>query len=1063
MSHKDIWLEKVAEQFHDPFFKSFCQGSIAKEISRRIGATLEFVEADDFFDKPIDCDEVLDKFAQDTIVAQLSKHLLGDRFTFPDKYRNRKQGYDLEKILDTQLYMNPLYADITSAGADRPVLGTSHQNRVQFWKPDSPSNDLIVTHPLDSAPLKLPSSPIDVGQLWEIYLKPSIDLLTSQAKRLRPENKYRDAFYYLWRQFPDELTRKNPCFWPLQPSDTRCPDHSIWDHLRMSSALYFIPKTKTADDRVRAGNSDKRPWLMSLWVGPPKDFIHHSRTGRDLWTGSLMLSEMAWSMLEPIIEEIGADNIVYPDLRGNHRCDIWLRKNQILESENLQTGTLSSLIPNRVVVLVPEARVEEFGKNCMDAVQTRWQEMVTNVRSYLRHSNHLGAGPWLEIFNRQTEHAPTCNWTATAWKWDGYNSGYKTKDMKFPPSVPFLKDPDQLPKPIQDIEDKRVKRFEEWIDYDTWKHYKKARYTFLQTHPGYLLNQRGFDYSLTHHKLLGLHSARKNIGSVVTSNELPGDKCTLCGERQALTNNTEGPVGRQRDEATRFWRKMDPEHVGHERLCGICAVRRYLSESNDSIEDNWSGLDSVNPGHKGPEIPFPSTGLIAAQDWIDEIIDSYSEPELQKAIHRIVTTFRRTGFKETQFVRSLARFRTQKVDKLDSTLRSFLRIEIQYLDPEFWTPLKTDSQATKDLYQEMKRHCSKLYSILEEPPTHIAVVKIDGDQLGKLILGSPDRIGVNWRDVLHPDAVQNIVKAKKSEKEMPAWKASWQTLLDEKRLMGPSIHAFISRVLREFSNRVLPWVVELQYSGRLIYSGGDDALILCRAEDAISMIRTLSEIYSSPWIVDQQTEKSAWQGQDKEKSSQSARFITKIEDLNTEKDIIIPMLGQHSTFSAGVAFGHFKTSLRLLLNAAETGLNNAKNAGRNRTSLSWFTRNGVKRQWIGLTRGSDNRSNLEEIEKLTKLFESKIPRGLPYKLVNIEHLAESIINNDITDSEQLLARLVENAMDFGAEYSNMIVKFWKNELTSGGTNLHSRDSVAGLLFARDLSTILKSNPKKEGK
>jgi CRISPR-associated protein Cmr2 len=42
--------------------------------------------------------------------------------------------------------------------------------------------------------------------------------------------------------------------------------------------------------------------------------------------------------------------------------------------------------------------------------------------------------------------------------------------------------------------------------------------------------------------------------------------------------------------------------------------------------------------------------------------------------------------------------------------------------------------------------------------------------------------------------------------------------------MGLSTHGALSRALLDFSNRLVPYLTEQRYAGRLIYSGGDDVL-----------------------------------------------------------------------------------------------------------------------------------------------------------------------------------------------------------------------------------------------
>jgi CRISPR-associated protein Cmr2 len=84
---------------------------------------------------------------------------------------------------------------------------------------------------------------------------------------------------------------------------------------------------------------------------------------------------------------------------------------------------------------------------------------------------------------------------------------------------------------------------------------------------------------------------------------------------------------------------------------------------------------------------------------------------------------------------------------------------------------------------------------------------LDGDNMGKLLMGDPGSIQVTWREVLHPVVPQKI------EASQSLQDTGWGTILSAPRLMGPSLHAFISRTLAEFSHRLVPWVVEQDYSG----------------------------------------------------------------------------------------------------------------------------------------------------------------------------------------------------------------------------------------------------------
>lgn len=67
----------------------------------------------------------------------------------------------------------------------------------------------------------------------------------------------------------------------------------------------------------------------------------------------------------------------------------------------------------------------------------------------------------------------------------------------------------------------------------------------------------------------------------------------------------------------------------------------------------------------------------------------------------------------------------------------------------------------------------------------------------------------------------------------------WVQLLDPhpkngfavKKRMGPATHVGLNRALLDFSNRLVPYLTEKRFCGRVVYSGGDDVMALLPLED----------------------------------------------------------------------------------------------------------------------------------------------------------------------------------------------------------------------------------------
>jgi CRISPR-associated protein Cmr2 len=321
--------------------------------------------------------------------------------------------------------------------------------------------------------------------------------------------------------------------------------------------------------------------------------------------------------------------------------------------------------------------------------------------------------------------------------------------------------------------------------------------------------------------------------------------------------------------------------------------------------------------------------------------------------------------------------------------------------------------------------------------------------MGRLLLGDPDRVKARWRDVLHPSAADQI-----REGDEP-WKAFWRTTLERPRLMGPSTHAFVSRALRHFANRILPWVVEREFGGRLIYAGGDDALALCPAADALALLARLDRLYTSAWVLDRHPEADPWPtdeprdplyevGGDRARE----RFDTLDKDARGTRGRIVPMLGEHQSFSAGVAFGHFKTFLRLLRSQALAARDSAKEAGGRRAGLRWFTRNGVKLRWTAALR--DEAGGVEQIRRLAAGFgNGTIPGRLPYKLRDALPAAVAAVEKGRLD---LLDGLAERALDGASSRIGDIMGTWKAGFPKNiNGHFDPEASLGGLLVARALA------------
>lgn len=809
--------------------------------------------------------------------------------------------------------------DWVSTGADRPVLG-SRETRVDWWTAP------VTTHPLDEMKLE-----------WEDWDEEAFAQTVIAALETHKFQDWNDAeelkrkFLWLWRSLPEELMQAHGPLWSVLPADSRIPDHSIWDHLRMASAY--------------AGASN-HPHFFVFAIGPVQTFINQARTSRDLWIGSYLLADLTWAAMLPIVEAYGPDAILYPSLFGNPLADQWLYDHYhgVLPSQIQRAYTRSSMLPHKFVALLPSCAIESNSpeylvERCRQAVKERWMELGREVQRFL--VGKVGSGPWTTIWNRQLSNGPACRWIAVPWK------TVRSRDAGF----------------------------HGWFPSEVWEHYEQTRQVYEKTHARYLRAERGFDYALTHHKAQVVYRARKAIADFLQAEER-GIKCSICGEREVLHNRADGgesDVQTLRNAARAFWahRALDPDQEGRERLCGVCAFKRFLTEAGTALNTRWAEPRTAAWG----KAPFPSTSTIAALPFLLQVVEHANK--LLDKIAAFVDAFNQTELSRTLHLSGLPALEKRVNDSQHNHLlkRMFeadaergAGIDAEYLFPEIWQAKIRDARAKgrpSAALANGARAAEELVNAvtqtacIDPPSRHFALLMMDGDHMGRLLLGDPQIVRAIWKEVLHPDAVGKIRNR--------FAQTGWPDLLQKTRVIGPAVHGFITRALAHFAYEIVPWLVEDKHRARLIYVGGDDVLALASPESVLNLAQDLQDHFSASFLTGDRT-----QGYERLKKG-----------AGPTSGRIIPMLGSHASLSAAIVIAHHKTPLRPLIHHARVLLEKTakQQLGRRAFALSLFTRSGEKVTFGAQWRTEEGMKVLDDLIEVKKAFQRKqLPGGYPYRL-----------------------------------------------------------------------------------
>lgn len=194
------------------------------------------------------------------------------------------------------------------------------------------------------------------------------------------------AHWRLWRKHASE----NDYRLGYLPADTRIPDHTIWHHMALVSALAGCVES------YGDGKKSLRPAFLKLHLGPVQDFIAAARSVRDLWSGSYLISWLMAAGLKSLTEQAGPDAVLYPSLYGQPlfdlrwRDDLWSKisvsdegkARSVWESlgydrrNGAENGHRYSLLvpslPNVFLAVVPASDAEELAKQVESAIRHEW-------------------------------------------------------------------------------------------------------------------------------------------------------------------------------------------------------------------------------------------------------------------------------------------------------------------------------------------------------------------------------------------------------------------------------------------------------------------------------------------------------------------------------------------------------------------------------------------------------------------------------------------------------------------------------------------------------------------
>ncbi len=316
-------------------------------------------------------------------------------------------------------------ADWAASAADRLPFPTSSTTKTDLT---------CFKHPLGGSSVPLNENTLPVG------------LAEETSQKTRPKLNEDDpcaAFIATWRFWRNWASARHADF-SLYPAETRLPDHTIWNHLAVTSAMQGCLGGEPWKPKEDKGVAD-HPAFLVFTIGPVQDFINAARSTRDLWSGSYLLSYLIGHVLKRIALDFGPDHVLFPNLCDQPIIDLLLRENlwnrvTTAQGQDLfaafgyydddgRERLLTPSLPNRFLAVLPSNMAEHRHRG--DAFQSAAiyaQHLAADLRRFLKEEIAadvardadiaLGDSFNRERFHEQIDRLLEIHWQVLPWPGD---------------------------------------------------------------------------------------------------------------------------------------------------------------------------------------------------------------------------------------------------------------------------------------------------------------------------------------------------------------------------------------------------------------------------------------------------------------------------------------------------------------------------------------------------------------------------------------------------------------------------------------------------------------------
>ncbi len=884
MNNDLIWQTKLAARVHDPAEKALVllrdpaghEGGTSKALTRLLGLSDLSAETID----PDNADALSSIIFKKGIPLTMYRHV--QRADWWAAAADRPQ-WPMQEIT------------VTTRKGEQKTFGVAPWAQVRWTK------EPVLIHPLTGERFTLPGglSETDISDIKQRSFNHFSRLLAT-LNQADPVEDPRKTLLTYWR-FGPELVEENDngklgALWGVLPADTRVPDHSIWDHLDLTSAFAGAFAADPEGDAA----------LLALSIGPVQGFIASARTTSDLWAGSHLLARLVWEAMKPVCEALGPDAILFPRLRGVPQVDMWLRDEMNLPDELFKGcdwakgGTdanplFSAALPNRFVAVVPASQAQQIAETVTQAVRGWLQKLgcdvVMRLLDVAGFDLETTETPYAQM-KEQLAGFPEVHWAAVPFSLIRPRNKAKQTDL----------DTSALSAALAPFFGAAPDKACGFLDTPAWKMLAKEidwsdGTTFFAPNPGVLYPAV---YDLAERVLAAAKATR-----TFQQTEQKGWRCSLTGESEWLTTDKGHlavPAGKRKSRKDEHFNESKHIETLWTRVADkkpAWAKRGEHLGALPAIKRLWPTIFAEEAGKA------LATGERGEQKSIGRFVVSTHTMALAHQLDQWLEHGGHTaeGFAEQARQASpvaLPRKLTKKHAKNPALA------DAKRLPGLFEAARDADDDAALELAQRLVRKTLAMGADKGEEiklETYYALLMMDGDKMGAILSGD-EKTAIPYRASFHP-------QVQKGFDEHAAGQSLIEAYGKQKRPISPNRHLAISGALNDFSQTVVRHVVEEEHLGRVIYAGGDDVLAMLPVADLLSTMQRLRLAYSG--------DEPAHEG------GRDPRGLTLQNGFAILNDKLMRMMGTKATASCGAVIAHHQAPLGAVMRELREAEKRAKN------------------------------------------------------------------------------------------------------------------------------------------